>query len=140
MPTPGTVVNVTTASGANNRPTSTGSFFAIGQSQRGPVGVATSVTSLAQYVALFGTRQFNGVTQTLYDAIDIFFQEGGAQAYISRVSGTSVVIANHTLVDRAGSPLNTLKIPRPSARARGATRSPWPSPTGRSRTPSSSPS
>lgn len=110
MPTPGTVVNVTTSSGANNRVSSTGTLFAIGQTKRGQVGTAISVTSLAQFIALCGTRTFNGATQTLYDAIDIFFQEGGAQAYVSRVSGPSAVVANHSLKDRAGSAKTTLKI------------------------------
>ncbi len=110
MATPGTIVNVATSANANNPPASTGVFFAIGQTARGAVGVATPVTSLAQYIALFGSRTANGATQTLYDALDIFFQEGGSQAYVSRVSGSSAVTANHTLSDRAGSPLSTLKI------------------------------
>ena len=110
MATPGTIVNVATSANANNPPASTAAFFAIGQTARGAVGVATPVTSLAQYIALFGSRTANGATQTLYDALDIFFQEGGSQAYVSRVSGSSAVTANHTLSDRAGSPLSTLNI------------------------------
>lgn len=110
MPTPGTTVTVTTAATANNTPSNTGTLFAIGQTERGSTGVATKVTSLNQFIALFGPRTFNGATPTLYDAIDIFFQEGGQLAYISRVSGASGVTASHILVDRAGTPLNTLQI------------------------------
>lgn len=108
--TPGTVVNVTTSSVPNTPPSSIGTFFAIGQTATGPVGVAVPVTSLAQYASAFGSRTFNGATQTLYDAIDTFFQEGGQLAYISRVSGASGAVATHTFVDRAGSPLSTLAI------------------------------
>lgn len=110
MATPGTQVSVTTQLNPNANPANTGTLFAIGQTSRGAVGVATPITSLAQFVALFGPRTFNGATALLYDAVDIFFQEGGQQAFIGRVSGASGVIASHTLNDRAGSPLATLVV------------------------------
>lgn len=109
-PTPGTIVNVTTASIPNSPPSSIGTAFFIGQAATGPVGVAVAITSLTQYIAAFGARTANGATQLLYDAVDTFFQEGGQLCYISRVSGSTAVIASHTFVDRAGSPLSTLVI------------------------------
>jgi hypothetical protein len=110
MPIPGTIVNVTSSGSSNANPSSTGNAFAIGQTQRGALGVATPVTSLSQFVALFGGRTVNAATALLYDWVDVYFQEGGQLAYISRVSGASGVAASHTLVDRAGSPLNTLTV------------------------------
>lgn len=110
MATPGTTVNVTTATTPNNPPSSTGTLFAVGQTQRGPVGAAINLSSLAQYIALCGPRTFNGATPTLYDAIDVFFQEGGQQAYLSRVSGVNAAAGSLILKDRAVTPLNTLTV------------------------------
>jgi hypothetical protein len=110
MTTPGTVVTVTTTNSANSTASSLGTAFFIGQAASGPVGKAVPITSLAQYVTIFGGRTFNGATATLYDAVDAFFQEGGALCYVSRVSGASAVVASVDLHDRAGSPLNTLKV------------------------------
>ena len=110
---PGTIVNITTSVTPNNPVSSLGTFFAVGQAASGPVGVPVQITSLAQYIAVFGTRTANGATSTLYDAIDTFFQEGGQVAYVSRVFAAADVssdTASITLADRAGSPLSTLKV------------------------------
>ncbi len=110
MATPGTTVNIVSPMSPNVPISSLGTAFFIGQTASGPVGTAVLITSLAQYVLIFGARTFNGATPTLYDSVDAFFQEGGAQCYISRVSGASAVTASHILVDRAGSPLSTLTV------------------------------
>ncbi len=113
MTAPGTIVNVTSSASANAAPSSTGTFFAVGQAASGPVGTPVLITSLAQYISVFGGRTVNGVTQTLYDAVDAFFQEGGQQVWVSRVFLAADVTsdtANLTLDDRAGSPLATLKV------------------------------
>lgn len=112
-PAPGTIVNVTSSAVPSSPPSSTGTFFAVGQTQSGPVGIPVVITSLAQYILIFGSRTANGVTQTLYDAIDTFFQEGGQTAIVSRVFTAASVTtdtASLTLVDKAGSPLSTLKV------------------------------
>lgn len=110
MTTPGTIVTVTAASQSNHPLSSLGTAFFIGQTESGPVGEAVLITSLTQYINIFGQRTFNGATPTLYDAVDAFFQEGGVQCYISRVSGAGGAVASHILVDRAGTPLSTLQI------------------------------
>lgn len=113
MTAPGTTVSITSAASPSTPPSSTGTFFAIGQTQSGPVGVPITITSLAQYVAIFGSRTANGATPTLYDAIDTFFQEGGQVAIVSRVFTAASIVSDTaalTLVDKAGSPLPTLKI------------------------------
>lgn len=110
---PGTTVNVTFPTTPNSPASSTGTFFAVGQAASGPVGVPVNITSLTQYVSIFGGRTANGATQTLYDAIDAFFQEGGQLAVVSRVFVAASIVsdtATLTLVDKAGSPLNTLKV------------------------------
>lgn len=110
MPIPGTIVNITSSTTANTPVSSLGTAFFIGQTQSGPVGQAIAISSLAQYILIFGTRTANGATPTLYDAVDAFFQEGGTLVYVSRVSGASGATAALTLVDKAGSPLNTLTV------------------------------
>jgi hypothetical protein len=107
---PGTIVNVTSSGSSNANPSFTGNEFVIGQAARGALGVANPVTSLAQFVALYGGRTANAATAALYDAVDVKFQEGTQLVYVARVSGASAVAASHTLVDRAGSPLNTLTV------------------------------
>ena len=110
MPIPGTVVNIVSPMSPNVPASSLGTAFFIGQTASGPVGTPVLITSLQQYVTAFGAQTFNGATSTLYDAVDAFFQEGGAQCYISRVSGASGAVAAHTFQDRAGTPLNTLQV------------------------------
>ncbi len=55
----------------------------LGVTERGPVGVATLVTSVDEYDRIFGGYTANGFVR---QAVDGFFQNagGGAQAYVSR--------------------------------------------------------
>jgi hypothetical protein len=106
-------VSIQTAATPSAISSGLGTFFAAGQAAQGPIGEAVAVTSLAVYEDTFGTRSEDSVSQTLYDAIDTFFQEGGQLAYISRVFPAASVAgdtAKLILVDRAGSPLNTLTV------------------------------
>jgi len=59
------------------------------------------------YEAAFGPRVSYGA---VYDALLAFFAEGGARAYVGRVVGPDAVASELELVDRAGSPLPTLRI------------------------------
>ena len=87
----------------------------VGANDRGPT-LPTLVTSWTQYANLFGT--WNTVASNdLPIAVYLFFTNGGRQAYIQRVVTTGDVnpsnnatAATRTLTDRAGSPLNTLKL------------------------------
>lgn len=108
MATPGVTVNVTSAGSPVAIPTSTGTWFVVGQAQRGPTGVAISVQSMTDVLNKLGARTSN--TAQLYDALDVFFQEGGTQAWVSRVVGTAAASATLMLRDRAGTPLNTLAV------------------------------
>jgi phage tail sheath protein FI len=53
---------------------------------------------MTQFTTLFGARVSYSV---LYDALDVFFREGGGHAYVVRVVGPGAVTATHNLLDAA---------------------------------------
>lgn len=80
----------------------------IGANDRGPV-TPTLVTSWSQYVNSFGswnTVQNNNLPLALY----MYFANGGSQAYVTRVAGSSSASATRTFQDGEGSPANTLQL------------------------------
>lgn len=84
---PGIVVNTSVRSGpstVNQNPTAT--LFVVGRSQRGPEGTAKLVGSLADYETIYGDYIASGA---LHQQVQTFFEEGGAQVYVSRVVGPS---------------------------------------------------
>jgi len=92
---PGVVVLQRSTPPPRSAPTDTGVWFVTGLADQGPT-VPTLVTSLAEFEAIFGPRVSYSV---LYDAIDVFFREGGGAAYVSRVVGPAAVIASKNLLD-----------------------------------------
>lgn len=74
---------------------------------RGPT-TPTLVESWSQYTALFGG--FGLATQYLPFTLHQFFSNGGRQAWVTRVLGTGAVKATRTLLDRAGTPVATLRV------------------------------
>lgn len=104
---PGVSVQVSSSPSPQATPAPTGAWFIVGLCERGAVGKPITIASMADYATKLGNRVSYGL---LYDALDVFFREGGSQAYVSRVVGASAVTATHTFVDRAGSPLSTLVI------------------------------
>jgi len=75
-------------------PTDTGVAFIIGATAAGVTPAPPAyqlVHSLTEYTAVFGTR--SGVGIATYDAVDVFFREGGSQAYISRTNPGTLVAA-----------------------------------------------
>jgi len=97
-------------------PTDTGLSLWIGLTERGPVGTAHEVNSLAGYVPRFGGRAGN---ETMYDSVDAYFRGGGSRLVISRVAGTAPVLATRTLNDRAGVPVPTIRVDAESVGAWG---------------------
>ena len=82
--------------------------FLAGYSPWGPANTPVVVTGWADYVRKFGPLHANSY---LADAVYAFFQFfGGSQAIISRAVGPTPVLATKTLVDRAGSPIATLRV------------------------------
>lgn len=97
----------------NNRPVSQpapaqGSdfFFVVGWALFGPVNTPTLVTGWADFTAKFGGFHSNS---ELANAVYLFFKNGGRRAWVVRAStgGTAPFL---NLVDRAGTPVATLKI------------------------------
>jgi phage tail sheath protein FI len=58
------------------------------------------VRSLSEYVSKLGSRVSYGA---LYDALELYFSEGGSQAYVSRVVGPGATTGTKDIFDAAGS-------------------------------------
>jgi hypothetical protein len=107
-PAPG--VNITVNAPSSNPQTNapTGTWFVTGVAH-GPSGVAVPINSISDFNTYFGktvnsvvTGRYNDTTNavdssTLYDALDVYFREGGITAYVSRA------------VPTGGSPVSALK-------------------------------
>lgn len=94
---PGVVVTTAVRTGPNATnvaPAST--FFVAGTSERGTVTDAKLVTSLAEFEALYGGYVASG---TLHQQVQTFFEEGGARAYVGRVTGASATAGALTIND-----------------------------------------
>ncbi|MGE5551519.1 MAG: phage tail sheath family protein [Bacteroidota bacterium] len=96
-------------------PTSTAAF--IGICERGPIGVATLITSWSQFVEKFGGFTTNG--WVAYAVYGLFLNNRGARAYIVRTAHytdvgdpdtLTAVAATATLKDRHSTPANTLTV------------------------------
>ncbi len=84
---PGIVVNTSVRTGPstiNQSPTAT--WFVVGITQRGSSSGAQLVTSLSDYESIYGDYISTGV---VHQQVQTFFEEGGAQVYVSRVVGAS---------------------------------------------------
>lgn len=102
MAAPGITINVG-ASGSNPRTNQpTGTWFALGLAH-GPSGIAVPINSINDFNTYFGQLVNGQVTgrynvgsidsSLLYDALDVYFREGGITAYVSRVIGGASVKA-----------------------------------------------
>ncbi|AKL88310.1 putative structural protein [Gordonia phage GMA6] len=111
-------VNVTTS--VKNGPSTplrsaSGQAFFSGLAERGPSDAAILIRGLADYESVFGKRPAYGY---LYDTVKTFFDEGGEQAYVTRVVGPDATKGTIVLVDRATpTPANTLTFDAASAGA-----------------------
>src|SRR5262245_2146196 len=94
MTRPGVDVTVVEAPPQREAPTSVDPWFVVGVTERGPAGQARLIHSVAEYVKYYGERVAYGL---VYDALDVFFTEGGARAYVSRVVGPAAMEATATL-------------------------------------------
>lgn len=104
MTRPGTVVTLRETPSTVSLPTDTGVAFMAGLTDRGPL-LARLIQSLTEFVTVFGDRQSYS---PLYDAVDVYFREGGNKVYIGRVVGPSATYGFKNLMDGAGSPLISL--------------------------------
>lgn len=77
-------------------PTDTGTSFVTGLTDKGPANVPTLVRSMADFERIFGLRQSYSL---LYDSLDIYFREGGSEAYVSRIVGPAATTGFLNLLD-----------------------------------------
>lgn len=112
QPRPGSLVTSRSTPPPRVVPTDTGVWFAAGLTDRGPSNRPVLVQSLQDFINNYGARQTYSV---LYDAVETFFREGGAKAFIGRVVGPSAVIASHNLVDGSAAVSLVAKAKGPGA-------------------------
>ena len=106
---PGVSVNVTTASANSSASNPTGQWFVIGNAS-GPQNIPFSITSLTDFTTYFGkivngqlTGRYSVTPGTvlldstmLYDSLDVFFREGGQQAFVSLLAPASGAVSATT--------------------------------------------
>jgi hypothetical protein len=113
MPRPQIQITTSAAAAAASPGERLGTWFVAAQTERGPLlpDPAAPLYSLGDYAATYGTRNATlGSVATTYDMLDTFWRAGGGPVYLARVVGPAAVVASLTLQDRAGTPLNTLKV------------------------------
>lgn len=105
---PGVIVSTATQ-GAPVVPlrAASGQFFVTGITERGDTVKPVTLRGMADYHRLLGNRVTYG---TVYDTAKLFFDEGGEQMIVARVVGTTPTVGTANLVDRAGTPLSTLRV------------------------------
>lgn len=92
MPAPGVSVISDVQRALRGAPTNTGVLFVVGPTSAGSSGGPKKLNSIADYATVgFGTR--TGSATATYDAIEVFFGEGGAEAWVSPTSTTGTVIS-----------------------------------------------
>lgn len=114
---PGIVVNTTVRTGpstTNVAPTAT--WFVVGETQRGPAADPKLVTSISDFETTFGTYVAYG---SVYQQVQTFFEEGGAQCYVSRVVGGSATAGIFDIPDVSAGTAATLTAVGPGAWSSG---------------------
>jgi hypothetical protein len=90
----------------------TGTWFAVGTTDRGPTNAPTLIQSIDQFNTVYGARQSYSV---LYDAVETFFREGGNRVYIGRVVGPAATTGTKTLLDSGAGVSLTVNANGPGA-------------------------
>lgn len=101
MARPGVEIVSRAAPPSRGAPSDTGVWFAVGQAERGRVDEPVLIRNMTDFTKHFGSRVSYSV---LYDAVDVFFREGGAQAYVLRIAGPAGTADTVTLNDAAAAP------------------------------------
>jgi phage tail sheath protein FI len=103
---PGPVITTGTSRPNRSFPTQTDTFFLTGEFEKGPAGTAIEVRSMAQVADRLGDRL--AANPLAYDALELFFAEGGARALVSREVGPAAVRATVVLDDSGG--VDTMRV------------------------------
>ena len=93
---PGTQVVQLTVAPPRSAPTNTGVWFAVGLCDQGPSNAPVFIQSMTDFTRLLGARVSYSI---MYDALNVFFREGGSQAYVGRVVGPAAAKATTNLND-----------------------------------------
>ena len=109
---PGYYVVESQSVATSGAPTSIGTWFVVGASDRGPIDRPVEVRSLDTFRAVFGDRV---AWSMLYDAVEAFFQLGGGRVMVSRVVGPSPTSASKVLNDAGAAPAITVSAANPGA-------------------------
>lgn len=103
---PGIVVNTTVRTGPSTTNTSpTATWFVVGETERGPASDPKLVTSISDFETTFGNYIAYG---NVYQQVQTFFEEGGAQCYVSRVVGASATAGILDIPDTSAGTAATL--------------------------------
>lgn len=98
MTRPGVEVVSRAAPPARGYPSETGTWFVAGLTDRGPVDKPVVLQNMGDYTKHYGDRVTYSV---LYDALDVFFREGGTKAVVIRVVGPNATVDTVNLADAA---------------------------------------
>lgn len=101
MPRPGVDIISRAAPPARGTPSDTGAWFVVGLAERGPVDRAVEIRNMTEFGQYFGARQ---TYSNLYDALETYFREGGARAFVARVAGPAATKDTVTLNDGTAAP------------------------------------
>lgn len=105
---PGVFVTTQTRTGPSAPNLSpSGQVFMAGMAERGSTAAPVLIRSLADFESEFGGRT---TYSHLYDNIAVFFEEGGSQAWVIRVVGSTATKGTLTLVDRQTLGESTIKV------------------------------
>lgn len=118
MARPGVEVTTRADRTARGTETDNGAWFITGFAEQGPTGEPVEIRSLAEFEDTFGSRVSYS---QLWDALELFFAEGGATAFISRVVGPAPIKASKTFNDADTDPALTVTALHYGDYANGAT-------------------
>jgi hypothetical protein len=118
LPRPGSVVIARTTPPPRVIPTDTGVWFVAGLTDRGRSDRPQLIQSLSDFIAYYGARQTYSV---LYDALELFFRDGGSRAYVGRVVGPAATTASKNLNDAGAAVSLVARAKGPGAFANGIT-------------------
>jgi phage tail sheath protein FI len=93
---PGILVAQRSSPPPRSAPTDTGVWNVVGLTDAGPSTYPVLISSMSDYERIFGARVSYSV---LYDALDVYFREGGARAYVSRVVGPAATTGSKNMLD-----------------------------------------
>ena len=110
---PGVVISTAVRTGPSSATVRESSqLFVVGLAERGPVGEAVLVQSLAEFENVFGAFIAHSY---LHSTVETFFEEGGTQAYVSRVAGASATTGTLVLENEDEDELLVLDANGPGA-------------------------